>query len=212
MPNHVYHSMEITGETEALQNFVDKHFNDEHFDLNTILPMPEELEGTKSPSDEPNPELIAKYGADNWYDWKIKNWSTKWNTYDNTMDFSDKEIICAIFQTAWNTPENIFKKLAELYPELTFCLEIVEEGGYFGGTVDIVQGEVITDLTEALWEAYAILLTGYNPADDEEENENSIYAAINDLKHGNINDQGVVSEMANFIKANMEEFIKFSKP
>lgn len=56
-----------------------------------------------------------KYGTTTWYDWSIINWGTKWNAY--SFEFVDDNTIK--FETAWNCPEPVIKKLSEMYPELT---------------------------------------------------------------------------------------------
>lgn len=55
------------------------------------------------------------YGAPSWYDWSIKNWGTKWNSYGyDDLDRSDiAENPALSFYTAWNAPHPIIEKLAE---------------------------------------------------------------------------------------------------
>lgn len=63
-----------------------------------------------------------KYGASTWYDWCIKNWGTKWNSYGYDFhDRSDMENNPSLgFNTAWSAPHPIIAKLAEMYPEVSF--------------------------------------------------------------------------------------------
>ena len=56
----------------------------------------------------------ALYGSTSWYDWCIKNWGTKWNSYSYST-ISDDEIE---FQTAWSAPTPVIEKLAEMYPNI----------------------------------------------------------------------------------------------
>jgi hypothetical protein len=178
MPNHVYTNMSIEGTVEEVKNFFMTHFTeddggDSFFDLSTFFPMPEELQGTVSPNRPPrvngqealplSPEykawvanckrLVEAYGADNWYDWHIQNWGTKWNTYDNCIH-DDNNVS---FQTAWSLPDPIFAKMAEMYPSMTFNIECVEEGGFFAGTILISEGKVKEDLyaDPEKWKEYA---------------------------------------------------------
>ncbi len=171
MPNHVYSSMTITGEVAAIKTFAEKHFDGGQLDLSSFVAMPKELKGTVSPSHPPHngsgieiteyerkcKSLIEKYGFDNWYDWCIENWGTKWNTYDGDVDVMDDTIACT-FQTAWGLPEPIFVVMGKMYPTLEFNLECVEEGGFFSGTLSIVNGVVddsgITDDNEQ-WQRLA---------------------------------------------------------
>ena len=55
-------------------------------------------------------ELKEKYGALNWYDWRRKNWGTKWNAC-NTEYYEGAEVLS--LDTAWNEPVQIFELLAE---------------------------------------------------------------------------------------------------
>lgn len=53
------------------------------------------------------------YGETNWYDWRVKNWGTKWNACD-FVKVSEDEIS---FSTAWSMPEPIMNTLADKYPD-----------------------------------------------------------------------------------------------
>ena len=68
-----------------------------------------------------------KYGAADWYDWRIGNWGTKWNAYgyEKGVDYSENEYLC--FETAWSAPHPILDKLAEMYPDIEFMHEWADE-------------------------------------------------------------------------------------
>lgn len=54
---------------------------------------------------------VQKYGHPDWYEWSIANWGTKWNAYDvRYLEGDDTRIVIEI-QTAWDTPEGIWKRL-----------------------------------------------------------------------------------------------------
>ncbi len=57
---------------------------------------------------------ILAYGAPTWYDWRVKNWGTKWNAYSQEPIKDNK--IC--FETAWSKVTPIMLKLSERFPEL----------------------------------------------------------------------------------------------
>jgi hypothetical protein len=69
---------------------------------------------------------LRKHGADNWYDWCVNNWGTKWNAGD--VDLAEEYIpenpneegmLEYQFDTAWGPPEGIVRKLRKEFPNLT---------------------------------------------------------------------------------------------
>jgi len=89
-------------------------------------------------------ECLQKYGTDNWYDWSIKNWGTKWNAYD--FQGSPEEGVL-IFLTAWDPPREIVKALCQKYPNSNLDWYYDEEGcqnagHYYSGE----NGEVINEV------------------------------------------------------------------
>ena len=84
---------------------------------------------------------IKKYGHKNWYDWNLANWGTKWDVCNPSVQTTDNEITLK-FETAWSTPEPIFKKLAEQYPDLMIDIDYADEDlGYSCGNYSYVDGE-----------------------------------------------------------------------
>lgn len=68
-------------------------------------------------------ELINNYHCLNWYDWRIMNWGTKWNScHDGWYD--DNTLV---FDTAWSAPIPIFNKLKEKFPSLNFTINSIFE-------------------------------------------------------------------------------------
>ena len=69
-------------------------------------------------------DLLYRYGVDDWYNWKITYWGTKWNAYDpvwcnnHTLGFN----------TAWSSPTPIICKIKELFPDLQITYYWVDEG------------------------------------------------------------------------------------
>jgi len=82
-------------------------------------------------------ELRDKYGYDNWYDWSIANWGTKWNAVDPTFVSEDESngITTFIFhfKTAWTMPEGIINSMVQMCKALKVQVEIQseEEGSFF---------------------------------------------------------------------------------
>lgn len=75
--------------------------------LNRATPMPAELEGTTSPAPVSRPDLVEKYGADNWYDWQILHRGIKWDAYQALTPVQvpgDCWAVQLTFCTAWGPP------------------------------------------------------------------------------------------------------------
>ena len=111
------------------------------FCISRFIPIPEELVGTKSPVDKPNPKLVKKYGADNWYDWCCNNWGTKWDVEGQAAGVS-KGKLGYTFDSAWAPPSEAIRRISEMYPTLKFELRFSEEGMGFSGTQEIMNGEI----------------------------------------------------------------------
>ena len=70
-------------------------------------------------------ELIAKYGAGCWYDWRLKNWGCKWDASSNDHDEHSYW-----FTTPWSIPDSFMQELAKRLPKgssIGWCAEY-EEG------------------------------------------------------------------------------------
>lgn len=99
--------------------------NDEHgigsVDFEKILPMPDTVYNGSLGIRER--EL---YGENNWYDWRLGNWGTKWNSYGYTENttFQDGKIK---FLTAWSAPHPILQKLSEMFPDVKMEHEWADE-------------------------------------------------------------------------------------
>jgi len=102
-----------------------------HFDLSTVIPRPEVLEGTVSGSNEEtlpqNLKAKEETGFLNWYDWSVENWGTKWNSYEFNWVEQRPEKLVFTFETAWSTPEPVLQKLVRMYPMLKFSTMSFDE-------------------------------------------------------------------------------------
>ena len=105
-------------------------------------PAPESLSTQQVPV--PAAELAAwkrLYGADNWYDWAIKHWGTKWDT---RVDVDDLPYLR--FATAWAPPLAFVETLSTRYPSANFRLVYAEQGTEFAGE-RLYQGGVVMGFT-----------------------------------------------------------------
>ena len=144
MPNWVRNVIEVWGEPNDVADFVEKHIKDNTFDFNTIIPEPKTREECDPffvlPEEEEQKIIeqnkrLRKDGLDemfdlndeiawfDWYQWRIHNWGTKWNSkcpqfidVDAIRKFDGQAIeILIAFDTAWSEPIPIFAKLHEMY-------------------------------------------------------------------------------------------------
>jgi hypothetical protein len=88
------------------------------FDFNTLVPEPPEVLKTAKKGAKKGAtmeELRAEYGSNNWYDWRLANWGTKWNAYDCELDASriKQGILEYRFDTAWGPPAGVCRRLLD---------------------------------------------------------------------------------------------------
>lgn len=57
---------------------------------------------------------FIRYQAMTWYEWSIRNWGTKWNSYNNSFDGES-----IVFDTAWTPPHPVLLKMSEMFPDIT---------------------------------------------------------------------------------------------
>jgi hypothetical protein len=194
MPNHITNILTIEGDEVLVQKCLSEikgQDEDQFIDFNKIVPMPTELEGTKSPitiisqaeydeqeariakgeltemekqygvsrgiTKEISDRLNEEHGANNWYNWRLENWGTKWNAYSQHY-FGDNQIT---FDTAWSNPSEVIDYLSVKYPELTFHMAFADEDfGHNVGKYTYQNGEVIEqDIPEGgTIEAYRMVI------------------------------------------------------
>jgi len=118
MPNWCMNRVEIFDTKENMEKFKEYVSDgDSLFSFQKIKPMPEELENTRSPSGEPNVDLINKYGVDNWYDWCTNNWGVKWDIGDVELE-EGEDYLTYNFDTPWGPPNEIYNIIREEFPDI----------------------------------------------------------------------------------------------
>ena len=115
MPNWIYNT--ITTSNDLLKLVVNEN---DQLDFNKIIPMPHEIKSTIgksinkwSTNKQLSQHLIKKYGANNWYDWCLHNWGTKWNAVSDTPYDGNGFIE---FRTPWSFPDKVILKLSQKFP------------------------------------------------------------------------------------------------
>lgn len=166
MPNWCMNTVRVCGPKTHLKKFIKKIESEQSkFDFNQIVPMPEELKDIHKGSTIINGEKFKcwrvvddksigitekelhcfreKFGAEDWYDWAVQNWGTKWNNADEVSceQFSDTDIEYS-FDTAWSPPLPVIEEAAKLFPKLTFEINYEEPGMDFSGYSIFENGEL----------------------------------------------------------------------
>lgn len=84
---------------------------------------------------------VADYGCTTWYEWRIKNWGTKWPAGEIVVNENSVE-----FDTAWSFPTPIVLRLSELFPDINISyLYADEDCGYNTGRGKFVAGKCETE-------------------------------------------------------------------
>ncbi len=179
MPNHTSTLLTVTGVDKEIESFIEKAvgkgstgseaFNEgvgkePVLSFQSLYPLPSDLVGTRAPSNpetdeekEHSEHLRQLYGYDNWYDWCIENWSTKWDCYDqdeewNVEDVDGGKSIKLFYYTAWSPATNFYTEVSKQFPGLLFRHEFADEGGSFLGYEEFQNGEM-TDMDEFDWDS-----------------------------------------------------------
>lgn len=135
MPNWCNNSITIQGPTETLKTLWEEAKtsdpNGEFGLLNAMVPMPQELEGTTSPS---------KDGSESWYSWRVNNWGTKWDVSDEGLEFTDNgdgtAAITGWFDSAWAPPINAYHTWLDDNDNCDLYATYEEGGMDFAGIYD----------------------------------------------------------------------------
>jgi len=131
MPNWCNNTMEVSGEKNKVELFV-QEFTEKWF---------------ACIGDYPN---IMDENDDGWYDWRMKNWSTKWNICKNDViqhkyECNTKECVYKVeFDTAWSPPEAFIRHASEKY-NVAIELTYREPGVFFFGVLKYDNGDFVNE-------------------------------------------------------------------
>lgn len=115
-------------------------------------------------------------GFYDWYDWRVANWGTKWNSYALDIQWEAPGELCFRFDTAWDFPTPIFEKLAQMFPTLCFQCACFDEMSNFAGR-GTFNGEPPFEIVEATDELFEAVY-GYKPEWDYDRSEQDEVALI----------------------------------
>lgn len=162
MPNWCSNTLFVEGDLNALQDFKNKTLKPNEngilqFTMEGLMPTPPELLEQSSPSiwrgdkdDEKGrlefenylDSLEEKYGAKDWYEWRVNNWGTKWDVSSGDVDEMDGMSLNIFYDTAWGPNDGFIKFASIVYPSLKFRLSYEEPGMAFCGVLICENGEV----------------------------------------------------------------------
>ena len=114
MPNWCYNNVDITATTDEqkalLQRVVDRGEDEGVFEI--VRPLPEALRDTVKGTGEEDQTVFVD-GCNNWYDWQVNHWGTKWDVNPIDEQF-DGETLSLSFDSAWAPPIQFYEYLQEL--------------------------------------------------------------------------------------------------
>ncbi len=128
MPNHCFNKIEIYGK-EASKVASKIESEETPFDFTKIFPEPD----YDKIAVKPTFGTVEESCMPKWWDWRVQNWGTKWNSYDCEVIEIDDEQIEYRFSTAWSPPEGVIKKLREQYPDIEITAFYDEPGMEIAG-------------------------------------------------------------------------------
>lgn len=145
MPNWVTNEVKLHGDEGQIKQLLEQIKKDAFgigtIDFEKIIPMPDNIFLGALGQKE-----MEQYGKENWYDWSLANWGTKWNScgYSEGKDYAPKsdETPSIRFDTAWSAPHPILQKLSEMFPDIRIEHEWADEDiGYNCGRHEYYDGE-----------------------------------------------------------------------
>lgn len=133
MPNHIMNIIKFNCDkktVETIKSFMTS--KDKDFDFNSLIPMPDYIFRGALGADE-----MKMYGTDNWFNWSIDNWGTKWNSYEVSWETNSVK-----FLTAWSPVPKIVKELSKWFPKVKMSYQWADEDwGYNVGAFSVKDGE-----------------------------------------------------------------------
>lgn len=107
-------------------------------DFKKILPPPD----TSEYRDEPSQQAVREH-PNNWYNWNLNNWGTKWNSYDHEKESFN----IYVFETAWSGVPNLIQIISAQFPDVEIDYEYSDEDtGYNCGSFKFLNGEVVEEV------------------------------------------------------------------
>ena len=137
MPNWCNNTITITGPKDKITNLFETAKKENGL-LQAMFPMPKELEDTTSPAPKEGKPQPLIDGFDNWYDWRVHNWGSKWDVDVEGLELDqDGTKITGWFDSAWSPPIGAYAHYLEKNADCSID-SFYEEGGmdFAGNWVD----------------------------------------------------------------------------
>jgi hypothetical protein len=134
MPNWCNNSITITGPQAKIKAIWDQANTEDKGLLSAMVPQPEDM-FTGSLGEKEREECAAK-GIDNWYDWQVANWGTKWDIGLEGLEYEqdgDVGYITGWFDSAWSPPITAYETFCEQNPDCSLDAWYEEGGMDFAG-------------------------------------------------------------------------------
>ena len=189
MPNWCNNTITLTGPKAKITKIYEKAKEDNAF-LQQLYPMPTQLEDTTSPAPKEGKVQPLVDGHDNWYDWRVDNWSTKWDVDVEGLELSDDgTTITGWFDSAWAPPIGAYEHFLTNNEDCSISSLYYEGGMDFAGK----------------WEDFADMTVtpGDFTADEMEDPNSGLIYEINE----NFNMSEFVREYEEEQKSDTEKFI-----
>ena len=149
MPNYCNNNIVITGPNSVIDKIEKIAKGDKGDLLQYFYPMPKALEDTTAPLQKDATkeekakakENLKKYGYDNWYDWRVENWGTKWDIMEfyniNRKEIGEDESEISLgFDTAWAPALGAYEKFIDENSNCSLKAYYYEPGCDFMGEWD----------------------------------------------------------------------------
>lgn len=115
MPNWCNNVVTIEHKNKTAIDRVVKAYNNGKL-CNEFIPTPEELENTSSPNRTNAKEMKEKYGHEDWYEFHLSQWGTKWDVgkdeYGEEAERVSPKKVELTFDSAWSPPVGLYEKLS----------------------------------------------------------------------------------------------------
>ena len=110
--------------------------------------------------------LQERKTSDDWYNWNVRNWGTKWEITEKASVFYEMPTdtgleICYRMESAWSPPAEALDHLARQYPDITINLSSIDESDCFAYEAQWLDGNKFYENEPEITHALGMDLRGY---------------------------------------------------